>query len=147
MENKLTSMTYFVLVQENAYWNGKEFEYGDTCINNIINYAYFLKKPLELWMFVPCDENNMPLEYPIDIYYKPDFNCQKYPQECYLHDLEQYQQAKERVLFEGFTLYEKVLIFNEIYPIDSLVKTVEDLVKFKPILTPTEIKQIYENNK
>jgi hypothetical protein len=52
---KLISMTDFVLEQNNF----KVFRN-----QQILNYANFLKQPLELWMFVPCDENGDVLEEP-----------------------------------------------------------------------------------
>ena len=46
---KLISMTAFVLEDEKkTNWNS---------YNLIVAYAKFLKQPLELWMFVPVDEN------------------------------------------------------------------------------------------
>lgn len=35
------------------------------------------------------------LEQPIDIYYLPEFGCQKYPQECYLSDLEKHRRHSD----------------------------------------------------
>jgi hypothetical protein len=62
-------------------------------------YSKFLKKPLEKWMFVPCDVDGDVLEEP--------YNYQEYLNGNNLNTLcEEYQQAKERCYFEGF-------IFNE----------------------------------
>jgi len=51
----LISMTDFVLEQEREFDRARvgfnEFT------NNVCNYAKFLKQPLELWMFVHCDED------------------------------------------------------------------------------------------
>jgi hypothetical protein len=59
-------------------------------INQINNYANFLKQPIKLEMFVPCDD---------------DGNAIKLPNACICTDLcrlcKKYQQAKEKVLFEG----------------------------------------------
>lgn len=65
-------------------------------------YAQFLKTPLDLGMFVPCDENGNVLEEPISTYYTPEFGIQKHPQECFEEDLNAYNKAKERVIFEGW---------------------------------------------
>lgn len=34
-------------------------------LNTIERYAKFLKQPIELWMFVPCDEDGNVLEEPM----------------------------------------------------------------------------------
>jgi len=93
MQNKkLTSMVEFVL-----YANIKSI----TPLKDIVNYANFLKQPLELWMFVPCDDNGNFLEE------KSMFNN---TEEDYIFNsvcFDKYQQAKERCLFKGFE-FEKV---------------------------------------
>ena len=82
----LIPMTDFVLSQ-----NG----YLTDCFKRSHNYAKFLKQPLELWMFVPCDDDGNVLKF-------------DYPQNKAFVDVaqiefeKQYQQAKERCLFEGF---------------------------------------------
>ena len=53
------------------------------------NYANFLKQPLELWMFVPCDEDGNVLE--VVPYYSDG-----------VEKVNEYKKAKERCLFEGF---------------------------------------------
>ena len=58
----------------------------------IWNYANFLKKPLKLGMFVPCDENGNILD-PSDVFK----SCEK----GFL-----YGKAKERVLFKYFKVVE-----------------------------------------
>ncbi len=84
---KLISMTDFVLEQD-TNWS-----YKNTIVS-IRDYANFLKQTLELWMFVPCDENGNVLEEPNEI-----GGIIQYPQEMI-----DYQQAKERCLFEGWEL-------------------------------------------
>jgi len=37
-------------------------------------------------------------EIPIDIYYIPDYGCQKYPQECYESDKREYEELPEDLL-------------------------------------------------
>lgn len=51
-------------------------------------------------LFVPVGPYGELLEEPLSIYYTPEHGLQKHPQECYTHDLEAYQQAKERMLFK-----------------------------------------------
>ncbi len=103
-------MTDFVLEQSNnenlqkhlSNKNGHEFM---NYWHSVFSYAKFLKEPLKLGMFVPCDENDMPLEIPFNYgaylvsLPKEDFNYNEI-------DCLQYQQAKDRVLFDGFELVE-----------------------------------------
>jgi len=132
----------------------------------MFEYANFLKQPLSIEMFVPCDENGNVLEE------KSIFNT---TDEDYIFNSEafdNYQQAKERCLFEGFEVKfkdckvfkyqsEKILLYmndttcveyncyhksfvlfidNEI--IFENISTIEDLVKYNPKLTATALKQI-----
>lgn len=69
-----------------------------------IDYAKFLKQKLEIWMFIPCNEQNEPLEEPehYELWKKyGDFtqHGKELTKECL-----SYQKAKERVLFEGFEI-------------------------------------------
>jgi hypothetical protein len=96
---KLISMTDFLMRQSNPK-NLEEQEFENAFIS-VWNYANFLKKPLKKGMFVPCDESDNILDYPKnftafevgmsskDFYFDVDY-CEKY------------QQAKERLLFDGF---------------------------------------------
>ena len=89
----LISMTDFVLEQGETYtidtdqgdWYCMELEKLD----KIRKYAKFLKQKLELWMFVPCDENGDVLE--VVPYYADG-----------IEKVNEYKKAKERCLFEGF---------------------------------------------
>jgi len=69
---KLISMTDFVLESNKKIAQSHS---RVDCGNLIFNYAKFLKQPLELWMFVPCMDNEV-------------FNYSKHGNK------EQYQQAK-----------------------------------------------------
>ena len=94
---KLISMTYFVIYQYEKLKN-KEINTLDYAFNTSI-YAHFLKKPLKLGYFIPCDENDVPLEEPkrwkdyLDFPESFDGNKEWY-------ELYAYQEAKKRVLFE-----------------------------------------------
>lgn len=116
------------------------------------NYDHFIEQPLKLGMFVPCDDAG-------NIVQSISFT----PCGCPVWDGGQkYQQAKERVLFEGFEIVEKIEVYNSIngilidldtqtwqiegslgigggYLIDE---TIEDLVTLDLTLTETAIKQI-----
>lgn len=86
---KLISMTDFVLDQEKVIPSELNTNPMSDCdrlfVRRVIGYGRFLKQPLKLEMFVPCDDKGNVLENPI---------CQV--------ELEQYRKAKEKVLFEGF---------------------------------------------
>ena len=102
---KLISMTDFVEFADNKLCSINSpsvriSNYGKT-LDLIVNYKNFLKQPLTLGMFVPCDEEGNVLEEPI---YPSKFRTGVYPHsggvlKKYEIKLEQYQQAKERVLF------------------------------------------------
>ena len=158
---KLTSMTSFVL--ENA----KQPYVEGTKYKDLVNYAKFLKQPLKLEMFVTCDEEGNVLEEPKRwkdyLQYPDSFDGNKEWYELY-----DYQQAKEKVLFEGFNLNQKdfsklesiFCLTKECFQItfftkekgcfmDNLktnktyeIKTIEDLIQFKLELTESAIKQI-----
>ena len=158
---KLTSMTSFVL--ENA----KQPYVEGTKYKDLVNYAKFLKQPLKLEMFVPCDEEGNVLEEPKRwkdyLQYPDSFDGNKEWYELY-----DYQQAKEKVLFEGFNLNQKdfsklesiFCLTKECFQItfftkekgcfmDNLktnktyeIKTIEDLIQFKLELTESAIKHI-----
>jgi len=115
---KLISMTDFVLEQKIQSYEPEHI------LKRITNYANFLKQPLKLEMFVPCDEDGNVLEVPnsdneINNYFDLSF---------------EYHQAKERVLFKGFnTKYFKNF--------DGL--TIEYLVTLNVTLTESAKKQIF----
>lgn len=156
---KLTAMTDFVLEQREH-----QNKIDSNVLTVIYNYAKFIKQPLELWMFVSCDEKGNVLEEP-----------KNYVTWLGLHESkgstigftehEKYQQAKERCLFEGFEvgrysgskdnhfdyidnsnyqfrLWTKDVGSNVWKSCDNKFKTVEDLVKYNIQLTQTAIKQI-----
>ena len=140
---KLQSMTDLITwVDEKRNGNGGHYDI-------IIRYKNFLKQPLKLGMFVPCDENGNVLD-PSDVFK----SCEK----GFL-----YGKAKERVLFKGFEVkkspYDKTntteyigwepynaSIFLNLrgsgWKIMDEYLTIEDLVKSKIELTETAIKQI-----
>ena len=116
MEN-LISMTDFVLEQERDFNEGitgwKEYT------NSTINYAKFLKQPLELWMFMPCVDNEV-------------FNYSKHGNK------EQYNEAKERCLFKVSNSDLVIILLKEYKNIEELSN---DIVKFK--LTETAKKMLF----
>jgi hypothetical protein len=145
----LQSMTDFVLKQLNE--ENSRVKPIREVLNSLENYANFLKQPLQLGFFVPCDENGNVLD-PSDAFR----SCEK----GFV-----YSKAKENVLFNGFVFEESqkealknntqlsVSIYteNSFYITHRLngkchawfgLKTVEDLIKCKIELSKTAIKQI-----
>lgn len=155
MENKLQSMVDFVL------------DCHEKCISTngrTYNYAKFLKRPLEIWMFVPCDENGNVLQEPkAEDYFNVNIEAKKFTKEDseglnkHYSALMFYEKAKERVLFEGFELIEisKNLRIIKNEKLDCQVfanqhenhyykclgfKTIEDLVRYNLTLTNNALK-------
>lgn len=97
---RLKSMTDFVLNQKQSEsFNEKTFiNEALISLEKIRNYANFLKRPLKLEMFVPCDEYGNVLKEPKRwedyLQYPDSFDGNKEWYELY-----DYQQAKEKVLF------------------------------------------------
>ena len=116
------------------------------------NYDDFLEQPLKLEMFVPCDEEGDILEEPEDYEQRLPNMMTEYNDEIY-----RYEQAKEKVLFEGFEIDKNLYLVykNEIsigrfisykngnkFIFRDNMKTIEDLVEFGFKLTENAIKQI-----
>ena len=106
----------------------------------------FGKQTLEKWMFIACDEYGNVLEFPNILDHKysgTDVNNFK-------EDLQEYNQAKERCLFEGFefkgeTEFTWIFKHNNTFPIMIAKRDIEYLnVYFKKEikLTTTAQKQI-----
>jgi len=138
----LLSMVDFVFEQQKNHLSLRDF--------NITNYANFLKQPLKLWMFVPCklvDGVWVVLEEPEQGKYKHIPNSKMFEDK-----VKEYQEAKDRCLFEGF----KTVVRNDVnlilhsgfclidynlghfgfYDKSKPIKTIEDLVKYNLELTP-----------
>jgi len=144
---KLISMTDFVLDQSEILHKeqkNRNFNLGmlDFATNSI-KYARFLKQPLELWMFVPCDKDGNVLAE------KSIFNTTDEDYIFYSDDFDKYQKAKERCLFDGFELkgeteFSWIFKHNGIFPIMiSKQRNIEYLVtilKREIELTQTAIK-------
>jgi hypothetical protein len=128
---KLTSMTDFVL-KESCNKNRNSIDN----LNTIFRYALFLKQPLELWMFVPCDEKGDALVKSSMSENTCEDDCNHRNCVLEMNECIKYQQAKERCLFEKSD-YCEILLFE-------LYDFVEDLTyaKVNLQLTPTAIKQI-----
>lgn len=142
----LISMTYFL---------EKNLKTGClvTQLQIIHKYKDFLQQPLELWMFVPCDEDGNVLEVPK--YYGEKYTDDIPEKELILH--EEFVQAKERCLFDGFKINDDELSICDENSIIHLfwnyvgkwniahgIKTIEDLVTYNLELTTNAQKQLKE---
>ncbi len=159
MESKLISMVSYILEQDKLEFipKGKDYadEWSDFCLiklDAITEYANFLKQPLELGMFVPCDlDGNVLIKH-----------------NSYDSDINDYSKAKERVIFEGFSISQykapKLVISTfleiefweysnknvEIYltdfsvekPFKVAIKTIEDLIPYNLTLSNNKSKEL-----
>lgn len=138
------------------------YEGQSNAMSYVLSYTKFLSQKLELWMFIPCklvDGVWVVSEEPKEDYY---FGAHGgvYPDKKKRYDIKfkEYQESKERVLFEGFYIKENIdkngvkwtYITNSIhyfnqYQIEN--NTIEELLtgykdEFMIELTPTAKKQI-----
>lgn len=158
-------MTDFFLEQQDANLRDNFYEETDEYFNRCVNYAQFLKQPLNLGMFVPCDMEGNILEQPKTEYDPISLWNSGEVDEKYNDLISEYEQAKERVLFEGFEIVyvdpeefeniEKVVVNdncyvgikycdeNEIRLNDvSQKSTIEDLITHDITLTKSAQKQL-----
>ena len=124
---KLISMVDFCLEQRKTHTG----DFEDYC-DLICRHAKFLKHPLTIGMFVPCDLSGNVLEE------KKPFQDKYY----------EYQEARERCLFKGFEMDNSFVTHKShnsfFYPISCLhEQTIEDLVKYNLELTTTAQKEIF----
>jgi len=141
--SKLISMTDFVL-----YQNKNIDDSNHELLQKIVNYALFLKQPLTIGMFVPCDlDGNFLEELPERTGVHKYTNIDDSEEETKL--IKEYQEAKDRVLFEGFHIENNYLVKGDTWlcmisemefkTIEEIFLEVED-VEFT--LTQTTKKQI-----
>jgi hypothetical protein len=154
MKKLISAKEYIILVWEMA---------GLTYIQKLhllVAYANFLSQKLELWMFVPCklvDGVWVVLEYPDLTCKRPESkgNCtcgEESVKDC-REWWQEYQEAKDRVLFLGVEYVEakkegnySFLRFTELSPINYPKLwnglTIEHLIKYNIPLTESAKKQI-----
>jgi len=121
---KLISMTDFVLNETN-----RPTTLSDS-FQKCVTYAKFLKQPLKLGMFVPCDEDGNVLVH-------PNYIKGKRTARVYNDRMDIYQKAKERVLFKGIDLDTAKFHCNR------NDRTIEYFTSFEVELTPSAIKNIF----
>ena len=161
---RLISMTDFVLGQRMTTEEVSASSFYDIqthiykYYDKVFNYATFLKQPLQLGFFVPCDENGNVLEEPqIKEEEIDEHTTQIFAQ--YQYDLD---KAKEKVLFEGFKIYDyKLNVFfylgrrktlsydkkrKDFITIGLLLETVEDLINISSQikLSQTALNSIFD---
>lgn len=141
MKDKLITMTDFVLHEG-------RFKENDAVANlRITSYAYFLREPLSLGMFVPADEKSNAIVEPES--YGWIQNCggidAHLTEDDYI-ECEKYHEAKSKVLFEGFEFRNpnKELYHNgKLVWFGELKGIVEDIIKLDITLTDYAKKLIY----
>lgn len=94
---KLIPMTDFVLKKytEWVFDDNLDLNSSARYISSTQKYANFLKQPLTLGMFVPCDDNGNVLEEPKSDNYNEETRD-------YYYAVINYSNAKSKVLFNGF---------------------------------------------
>ena len=163
---KLQSMTDFIESKKpiHAYLQNESFSAIQTHINEtydlFFKYCDFLKQPLQLGFFVPCDEDGNLWEFP------PTNEEWEWAQKDSA-DAEQsykmkqfyYEKAKERILFKGFhsigeneiellnsdnwmSFSQKTIKFTDEFGHEIEVYRIEDLIELNLELTDSAIKQI-----
>lgn len=133
---KLISMVDFVLTRDIARSN------SENVLCEIENYANFLKQPLTLGMFIPCDEIGNILRDPIPehLNYKAYMTTNKFE---ILQ--ENYNKAKEKVLFKDLWVKDGNIIFpmHGYLSWDKLNLCTIDNLTYKGVnLTENALKQI-----
>ena len=147
---KLISMTDFVLEQSEILHKEKNRNFNLGLLDfttDLIKYARFLKQPLELYMFVPCDENNIPLKKQT-MYYSEEYigklkGIEVEVAKLVNRKISDYYFAKKRCLFEEFIYdgFKYIECKNYCINISNLPKlTIEHLIKHNLTLTETAIK-------
>ena len=141
---KLISMTDFFLKNAPKF-NPLGNEEQASIFDLIHKYAKFLKQPLTLGMFVPCDEHGIVLAEPnIDNSEYYTINNNGYLDRVMFKDnLEIYEQAKEKVLFKEFDTKGGLAVAKAIC---TTYKTIEELTYKKVplvdlLLTEQGVKQ------
>lgn len=108
---KLISMTDFVLEQKRfvkPISNNRLFG-CEKFFERVENYATFLKQPLKLEMFVPCDEDGNVLNEPKD-WKTYESGGSAFMNIDEILPCQDYKKAKEKVLFEGLTNFGEYII-------------------------------------
>lgn len=138
---KLISMTDFVLEVKNNIENDLLDSDRVEELKKIIKYADFLKQPLKLEMFI-CSVTEPEIQGGYAGYgtFVGGYN-EKW--------IEEYYEAKDKVLFDGFNIYANGDLYNEFVTFESSrleIMNVENLIndfQYSFYLTPNAIKHIF----
>ncbi|MCP4984867.1 MAG: hypothetical protein GY928_02020 [Colwellia sp.] len=95
MIDQLIPMVDYIIETDKGLNN--ELEPILTSWNDVVEYAKFLKQPLKLEMFIPCDDDGNLLE-------KDQCKCQNHVKAVNCNCFNKYHQALDKVLFKGFVL-------------------------------------------
>jgi len=133
-------------------------EYSDSDYRRIRNnYDAMFKSPLELWMFVPIDEEGEIVTEPKEADFTDNTG---FVNNAFFIEMNDYQAAKSRCLFEGayFELFPNSTVNGAIWLADTQIvntdvnysrqywhfETIEQLAnECESDLTPTALKEIY----
>lgn len=128
----LIPMTDFV----NNVGNMENYPSHENALSWIYNYATFLKQPLKLEMFVPCDDNGNILEEPK----KENYTQEELENSLMGCDYLDYNKAKVKVLFEYKPQFDSGIIRHHI----SQGRNIEYLANFGSMqLTKTALNAIF----
>ena len=144
---KLISCTDFVLEQEKK---GMQNTDRPLRFERILKYAKFLKQPLTLSMFVPTDDEGNVMKEAYEVFERDCTECDEY--------IFRHQQAKERIIFEGFdgrysesgyqvsneniliVFYDAGYIVTYKSCFDYKTETIESVIQFNLTITPNAVK-------
>ena len=142
---ELISMTNFVLEQFSKMMKSNQpaLLQRELFTDPVFKYAQFLKHPLKLEMFVPCDEDGNDLEEPV----KYKNSDERWGTSEITERWKNYQKAKEKVIFEdwkalqidekGISIFnkknDKIYFFlnGEVFFENEKIETIEDLVTYR----------------
>ena len=148
---KLISMADYVLKQAGILKEEGMYtkDLQSHTFHKYVTYANFLKTPLELGMFVPCDEDGNVLKEPKGFHdYMEGVRMGLSFKGSYNETKEQYQQAKERVIFEGAEMDSLNIIMHgdkfvtTKFRIEVAEETIEDMINHNLTLTPAKAKEL-----
>jgi hypothetical protein len=114
-----------------------------TILESILHYSNFLKTPLNLGMFIPCDEKFNILKQPNHYrrYVSKDYlNENPKMSEKWVEKCEEYKKAESKILFKDFYLFiDKEDNFEKYVANEGFVLSIESLYTMK-------VEDIADNN-
>ena len=165
MKNELISMVELIDQHKGRFKTMSNGDYAPQMAEKLDlyeNYANFLNTPLNISMFVPAikvgdkwEVLEMPPKYELFLKYKFDGLDRNGYNLDWLNDCEQYQTAKDNVIFEGCYIDDNGLINMPYHKMEGsfiqinlrVRETIQDLIKYKPTLTKKGLEVSGLNNK